>query len=258
MDRHPFPGRHRRPHPQPEAHEVRHRRVEADAAVGLAAVQIERHARGGDVGVENRDHRVGPEGQMRQDRMRVDPRAEASGSDVMLFSVVLGSARLPSSRSRSSSEPGSSPTSRNLATQLARGLLLLDLLGEEPLQLGHLGERLVLEAELVERIDLGGDAFFLPQRGLEHLGERIELAGRLRDLQQLDDAVARVHEIEELHAVSVLFGALRLQPIRGADEFLALTERGHRQVLVPGGELRVDLHVNRVKHVRMHRVAPPN
>jgi hypothetical protein len=71
----------------------------------------------------------------------------------------------------------------------------------------------VLEAELVEGVDLIGDAFFLLERGFKHLGERIELAGRLRDLQQLDHTVARVDEVKQLHAVAVLFGALGLSQL---------------------------------------------
>ena len=76
VHRDPLPGRHRGPHPQPETHEMRNRRMEGDAAVGLAAVQVERHAGGGDVSIEKRDHRIRPQRQMRPDRMRVDPRAE--------------------------------------------------------------------------------------------------------------------------------------------------------------------------------------
>jgi hypothetical protein len=63
-------------------------------------------------------------------------------------------------------------------------------------------------------------------------------------------------EIEQLHAVLILFGALRLQPVRGARELLTLAKGRHRQVLIPGGELGIDLRVYRAEHVSMHRIAP--
>ena len=52
MDRHPLLHDHRRGKPAPEAEEVRQHRVEVDAAVRLAAVQVQRHGEDGEL----RDH----------------------------------------------------------------------------------------------------------------------------------------------------------------------------------------------------------
>src|SRR5437667_6458913 len=95
-----------------------------------------------------------------------------------------------------------------LGDPFARGLLLLDLFGEEPLQLGHFGERLVREAQLIEVVDLFGHARFLPQCDLEHLAKRLEFPRRLIDGHQLDGTVTAEHEAEQLHTMPVLLDAL--------------------------------------------------
>ena len=71
-----------------------------------------------------------------------------------------------------------------LRDDFAAGLLLLDLLGQEPLQLGDSGERLLLERDLVERIDLPADLLLLLERALEDVGERRELLPRLLERLQ--------------------------------------------------------------------------
>src|SRR5690606_38436735 len=45
-----FPGDHRRGQPAPEAEDMRQRRMEVDAAVGLAAVQVQGHREDGQLG----------------------------------------------------------------------------------------------------------------------------------------------------------------------------------------------------------------
>src|SRR5581483_12048538 len=108
----------------------------------------------------------------------------------------------------------------------ARRLLLLDLFGQEPLQLGHLREGLAPEGQLVEVVDLRRRAFFLLKDALEDVAEGVELERWLLERCELDVAVAGQDEVEELHRVVVLFDALQPQPARGAGEFLALAERG--------------------------------
>ena len=98
--------------------------------------------------------------------------------------------RLPSSRSMSSSDAGSLPISSNLATISRAGLLLFDLLGEEPLELRDRRERLLLEGRLVEGVDLAADRLLLRQRAFEHVGERAERLTRLVELLQGPPAVA--------------------------------------------------------------------
>src|SRR6476659_820885 len=58
VDRDPLFGGHRGAQPQPGAHEMSDSRVERHGAVGLAAVQIQRDARGRQVGIEQRDEDV--------------------------------------------------------------------------------------------------------------------------------------------------------------------------------------------------------
>ena len=79
----------------------------------------------------------------------------------------------------SRSDAGSSPTILQLGDDLAAGLLFLDLFGQEPLQLGHRGERLLVEGRLVERVDLPADFLFLLERALEHVEQRGERLPRL-------------------------------------------------------------------------------
>src|SRR5262245_2797767 len=141
-----------------------------------------------------------------------------------------------------------------LGDDLARGFLLLHLLGEEPLQLGHLGERLLLEAQLIERVDLGRDALLVRERLLEHGTERLEADFRLLDRVQLDLAVARQHEVEQLQPVQPLLVALHAQPLRGAEELLLFAEARHREVGVGRLELGIDLLVDRAQNSRIHVV----
>src|SRR5262249_40720806 len=61
-----------------------------------------------------------------------------------------------------------------LRDDFASDLFFLDLLGQEPLQLGHLGEGLLAEAQLVERVDLDRHALLVLKRLLEDHCERIE------------------------------------------------------------------------------------
>ena len=59
----PFARRHRRPQPEPQAHQVRDYRMKSDGAVRLAAVQVERHARRRDMRVDEGEDPVLPHGQ---------------------------------------------------------------------------------------------------------------------------------------------------------------------------------------------------
>src|SRR5829696_818875 len=139
-----------------------------------------------------------------------------------------------------------------LRHDFAGGLLFLDLLGEEPLQLGHLGEGLLLEAQLVEGIDLMRHPLLVRQRLLEHLGERVERGLRLLDRLQVDGAVAGEGEVEQLERVHPLLVALHPQPLGGPEEALLLAETGHREVGVGRLELGIDLFVDRVENRRVH------
>src|SRR5262252_6422412 len=145
-----------------------------------------------------------------------------------------------------------------LGDDLARGFLFLHLLGEEPLQLGHLRERLLCEAQLVERVDLRRDTLLVRQRLLEHCIERVEGDFRLLDGVELDLAVARQDEVEQLQPVHSLFVALHAQPLRGAEKLLLLTEPGHRKIAVRRLELRIDLLVDRLQNSRIHASDPPS
>src|SRR6185436_3996419 len=142
-----------------------------------------------------------------------------------------------------------------LRDDLARGLLLLDLLGEEPLQLGDRGEGFFGEGRLVERVDLAADFLLLLERAHEDVGDGVERQPRPRDRLELDVRVARQHEVEQLHRVHVLFLALQPQPPRRAGELLALAVGRHRQVRVRRAQFRVDLAVDRLDHTNVH--APP-
>src|SRR6185436_16928329 len=139
-----------------------------------------------------------------------------------------------------------------LGDDFARDLLLFHLLGQEPLQLGHLGERLFPEAQLVEGIDLLRDPLLVRQRLLEHLAERVKRRLRLVDRPQVDRAVAGEREVEQLQCVHPLLVALQAQPLGRAEKPLLLAERGHRQIGIGRLELRVDLFVDRVEHGRVH------
>src|SRR5215218_1506819 len=59
-----------------------------------------------------------------------------------------------------------------LRDDFAAGLFLLDLLGEEPLQLGDGGERLLGERDLIERVNLLADCLLLLERPREHVEQR--------------------------------------------------------------------------------------
>src|SRR5262245_1726063 len=144
-----------------------------------------------------------------------------------------------------------------LGDDLPRRFLLLDLFGEEPLQLGHLGKRLLGEAQLVEGVDLRGDALLVLERLLEDGGERVEADVRPIDRLELDRAVAREHEIEQLQAVQALLIALHLQPRRRAEKLLAIAESRHREIRVRRLELGVDLLVDGTQHSRVHRILQP-
>src|SRR5262245_5917282 len=64
VNRDPFARRHRRPDPQPESHEMFDRRVERNAAMGLATMQIEGDASRGDVRVDEGEKGVAPNRQI--------------------------------------------------------------------------------------------------------------------------------------------------------------------------------------------------
>ena len=118
-------------------------------------------------------------------------------------------------------DAGSLPISLNLATISRADLLFLDLLGQEPLQLGDGGERLLLEGDFVERVDLLADQLLLRQRPLEDVGERGERPGAVPPSGLSSDLrIAREDEVEQLHRVHVLFLALQPQPARCAGELL--------------------------------------
>jgi hypothetical protein len=55
---------------------------------------------------------------------------------------------------------------------LADRLFFLNLLGDEPLKLGHGGEDFFAERQLVQSIDLPAHALFLSEHLLEDLEER--------------------------------------------------------------------------------------
>src|ERR1043166_3006613 len=126
-----------------------------------------------------------------------------------------------------------------LGDDLARRFFLFHLLGEEPLQLGHLGKGLLLEAQLVEGVDLRGHPLLVGQRLLEDGAKRVEGQFRLVDRVQLDFRVAGKHEVEQFQPVLPFLVALHPQPFRGAEKFLLFAEAGHRQVGIGGFELRV-------------------
>ena len=77
-----------------------------------------------------------------------------------------------------------------LGDDFARDLLFFDLLGQEPLELGHLGERLLLEAQFVKSVDLDGYALFVHQGLFEDRGQRVERSARLIDGLEIDSAIA--------------------------------------------------------------------
>lgn len=60
VDGHPLAGDHRGGQPQPETEHVGQRRVEIDAAMGLAAVQVQGHREDGDLGEDQQHAQHGP------------------------------------------------------------------------------------------------------------------------------------------------------------------------------------------------------
>ena len=152
----------------------------------------------------------------------------------------------------SSTDEMSLPIIRSLPTISRPGLLLLDLLGEEPLELRDRRERLLLEGNLVERVDLTADFLLLAQRPFEHFEHRRERLPRLFQRLEHDLLIARQDEVEQLHRVHVLFLALEPQPPRRAGELLPLAPGRHRQIRIRGAELGVDLLVYRFDYSDVH------
>src|SRR5262249_53480045 len=97
-------------------------------------------------------------------------------------------------------------------------------------------------------------AHLVRERLLEHRGQRVEGRLRLLDGAQLDLAVAREDEVEQLQAVQPLLVALQAQPSRRAKKLLVLAEPGHCQIGVRRLELGIDLLVDRVLDGRIHGV----
>jgi hypothetical protein len=161
------------------------------------------------------------EGQRIEDaRLSEDDTRVLQIEDVQRVVVAAGGgvARDPSSRSMSRIAAGSPLTRRNFETISRAVFLFLDLLGQEPLQLGHLGEGFLGEAQLVEPVDLRGDALLVRQRLLEHRRQRLEGHRRLRERLELDCPISRQHEVEQLHGVLPFFFALHAQPFRARRE----------------------------------------
>src|SRR5262249_9852489 len=73
-----------------------------------------------------------------------------------------------------------------LRDDFAACLFLLDLFGEDPLQLGDRRERLLLKCGLVERVDLTADRLLLLERALEDVGQRLERLPRFLERFQRD------------------------------------------------------------------------
>ncbi len=143
-----------------------------------------------------------------------------------------------------------------LRDDLAANLFLLDLLGQEPLQLGHGREGLLGESDLVERVDLVADFLLLLERALEYVEHRrVGCLWRLYGTE-LHVAVARQQEVQQLHGVHVLFLALQPQPARGADELLVLAPGGHREVGVRRAQFGVDLAVDGFDDTLIHHENP--
>ena len=93
------------------------------------------------------------------------------------------------------------PDQAELGDDLASGLLFLDLLGEEPLQLGDSRESLLLERGLVECVDLPADFLLLRERLLEYISEGLEFLPWLLERLEIDVGVAGKDEVEELQRV---------------------------------------------------------
>src|SRR5262249_5988561 len=144
-----------------------------------------------------------------------------------------------------------------LRHDLARRLLFLHLFGEEPVELGHLRERLLGEAQLVEGVDLLRDTLLVLERLLEHRRQRVERRLGLRDRFQFHVAIAGQDEVVQLHAVQPLLLALQAKPLRRAEKLLSIAESRHREIVVRRLKLGVDLLVDCREDFCVHRILQP-
>src|SRR5215212_7519929 len=125
-------------------------------------------------------------------------------------------------------------------------LLLLDLLGHEPLQEGLARVVVLLRSDTVEVVDLRRDLLLVLQSPLEDLQGRPELEQGSVYCPQHDAAVALQHEVVEFHRVHRLLLGLGAHPLREARKVLRLAVGGHREILVGRKKLVLDLLVHRV------------
>ena len=77
-----------------------------------------------------------------------------------------------------------------LGDDLARGLLLLHLLGQEPLELRDGRERLLVEGDFVEAVDLPADLLLLLERAFEAALRPVADAGYSVITEQVTNGVA--------------------------------------------------------------------
>src|SRR5215213_7383503 len=125
-------------------------------------------------------------------------------------------------------------------------LLLLNLLRHEPLQKSLARVIVLFGRQPVEVVYHGRDLLLVFERPLEDLQGRVELDDRPFYRPQHNATVTLQDKVIELHRVFRFLPRLCSHPVRETRKVSRLAVRRHREVLVGGVELVLDLFVHRI------------
>jgi hypothetical protein len=135
--------------------------------------------------------------------------------------------------------------------------LLLDLLGDVPLEEDLRRDVLLGDSHAVQRVDEAGDLLLVVEDLLEDLDGRAELRGRSRDRLEHRLAAALQDVVQDLVRVRQLLGLLDPQPMGEPLEAALRAVGRHGEVEIGRLGLRLDLRVQRILHLLADHEPPP-